>query len=199
MFAYCGNCPCAFKDADGLSYEFVGAGIQIDLSGSFGVAGGSVGLEVIVYWGTKEAEENGGLVVAVYGYGGISGDLVEGIREVSEITDLLLNNADLLKADGATALDALVNGLSFSAGISVSGVFVTADETFESAESYERWFDSYSYNGLFVKAAHAWSDCCKTYSIGGNLLSTSTKWGITRAKTFYKLLLCSTHQNKITR
>ena len=61
MFAYCGNNPCTHYDTQGTAYEVIGAGLQIDVTG-LGVAEG--GVEVIIYWNTKETDENGGPVIA---------------------------------------------------------------------------------------------------------------------------------------
>ena len=59
MFAYCGNNPVFRSDIDGKEWEIIGAGIQIDGSLSWGELSAGAGVEVVICWNIKEAEDLG--------------------------------------------------------------------------------------------------------------------------------------------
>ena len=186
LYVYCCNNPLVYVDENGLSYEIVGAGIQIELSGSFGNVGVSGGIEIIIYWGTEEAKANGGFVIAIYGYGSISADLVQSLEGMSDISDLLINNLDLLKMDGASAIDVIIESVSMKWDCSISGVLVTGNEDFNDVTDYKYGFDTCTVSGLSGKVSYSWSSCCKTISIGKKMNKTS--FGINYSKSYYYLL-----------
>ena len=182
MFAYCGNNPANRADPTGQiyddlffgnvkkpkssDYKIVGAGIQLDAS----IGSGHGGAEVIVYWGTKEAKDNGGPVVAVYGYGGVAiNDMAE---EVNSIVDLLLNNIELLKLDGASVLQTLLAGFSFKAlktiELSASGILVWGNDFFENTKDYEGWFVTTSFNIFRLTGSYSVGKDCRTVTVGGS-------------------------------
>ncbi len=86
-------------------------------------------------------------------------------------------------------IEAIIQIISGSIDLSVSGTVVLGNENFRSSKDYAGPFDTYEYNGLFGKASISWSSCCQTLSIGKKF-STGRPyaWGITRSKSQYVLL-----------
>ena len=169
----------------------------MDFSAGFGAASGSFGVEIILYWGTQEAKDNGGLVIAIYLYGGIGIDLVESVVDFATITDLLIQYSDLMELDGVSALQTLMSFMTFNLSISVSGVLICGNENFKKASDYSGWFDTYSFSSKTINAAYSWSDKCTAYCIGGSIFSTSISWGISRSRIYYVLWKCSTQSGEI--
>ncbi|MCI8620188.1 MAG: RHS repeat-associated core domain-containing protein [Oscillospiraceae bacterium] len=188
MFAYCGNNPINNIDVTGTDYELVGAGVQLEISGGAGGVSGAVGFEVIIYWGTKQAEQAGEPVVAVYNYRGISADALELFPEIGQVTDLLVNNAELLKLDGATAVEGILSTLSLSGSASASGLLVYGSKEFKNAADYEGGFDTVSGTAWHFKGSYSWSKSCRVVGVG---VSTS-KFGLSYSHSEYSLLWEST-------
>jgi hypothetical protein len=186
MFAYCGNNPIRYEDSFGgryeeaedsdEDYELVGIGVQFEASGSLGIGSigfsAGIGFEVIVYWGTQECKDHGEPIVAVYVYNAGSGYLdTDALRkQILEIADLLLNCVDLLKIDGVNAVQAILNNakLNFSASFSASVISVWGNSKFYGVDSYLERFDNLSVTAGSIKYGYAWSDSCKTHSLGYN-------------------------------
>ncbi len=188
MFAYCGNNPINNIDVTGTDYELVGAGVQLEISGGAGGVSGAVGFEVIIYWGTEQAEQAGEPVVAVYNYRGISADALELFPEIGQVTDLLVNNAELLKLDGATAVEGILSTLSLSGSASASGLLVYGSKEFKNAADYEGGFDTVSGTAWHFKGSYSWSKSCRVVGVG---VSTS-KFGLSYSHSEYSLLWEST-------
>ena len=183
MFAYCGNNPINNIDVTGTDYELVGAGIQLEGSGGTGGVSISGGVEVIIYWGTEQAELAGEPVVAVYSYLGGSVDALELVPEIGQVTDLLVNNAELLKLDGATAVDGILSTLSLSGSVSASGLLVYGNKDFKNASNYEGGFDTVSGTAWHFKGSYSWSKTCRVVGVG---VSTS-KFGLSYSHSEYSL------------
>jgi RHS repeat-associated protein len=188
MFAYCANNPINNIDVTGTDYELVGAGVQLEISGGAGGVSGAVGFEVIIYWGTEQAEQAGEPVVAVYNYRGISADALELFPEIGQVTDLLVNNAELLKLDGATAVEGILSTLSLSGSASASGLLVYGSKEFKNAADYEGGFDTVSGTAWHFKGSYSWSKSCRVVGVG---VSTS-KFGLSYSHSEYSLLWEST-------
>jgi RHS repeat-associated protein len=184
MFAYCNNNPCNNIDATGASYEPIGAGIQLELSLDSGGVSVSGGVEVIVYWGTEQAEQAGEPIVAVYCYGAGSLDVDVFSNEIADITELLKDNLDLLKMDGQSALDGVLSAFKPGLGGSVSGLLVYGNESFKNARSYTKDFTTVSGTAWHFKGSYSYSDCCRTVGVG---VSTSG-FGLSFSHSYYFLL-----------
>lgn len=193
MFAYCGNNPSSRVDIAGNEWELIGAGFQLDGSASLGEVSGGGGVEVVIYWGSEEAEELGEPVVAVYFYGSGSLDIGLLTKDIATIIDLLVNSVDLLKADGASALEAtlLTGKHSLSGALSLSGFLVFGNEQFKNTESYTEGFDTFSAGLGKGRVSYAWSPCCKTVGVGVSVWGGSAGLSILRGKSYYFQLYTS--------
>ena len=209
MFAYCGNNPARYLDNNGMraknatkkdeeNFKVVGAGVQINGSAGGTLASLGVGFEIVVYWGIPECKNNGGIIVAVYTYneGDISFDTGSLPTKVQEIVDLIINNADLLKVDGANALQALLSGSKLDVSISASVFAVTANSKFKTIIDYTKEFQNETIEIGSIKAGRAWSDRCKTYSIGysysvGKSFFRLSLPKISRGRSYYRLIWSS--------
>lgn len=85
---------------------------------------------------------------------------------IQNAAQLLLKNADLLKLGGANVLDAIVASLKVEGSFSVSGFFVQTNKSFYGVNDYTKDFSTESVTIGSAKFAKAWSDSCKTYSVG---------------------------------
>ena len=193
MFAYCGNSPVFRKDIDGKEWELVGAGVQLDASASLGEISGGAGVEVVIYWGTEEAKELGEPVVAVYVYGGGSLDIALLAEDITNITNLLTESVELLKIDGASALEAatLTGQHSLSGAVTLSGFLVLGNEGFKDSKNYTEGFDTFSAGYGKGRINYAWSDCCQTVGVGVSVFGGSAGWSVMRGKSYYGLLWSS--------
>ena len=90
------------------------------------------------------------------------------------------------KKDGASALDVIIKGVNKNLDLSVSGVLVFGDETFDDVTDYEYWFDTCTVSGLSGKVSYSRSDCCKTISVGKKMNKTS--FGINYSNSYYFVL-----------
>ena len=213
MLAYCLNNPVRYADLSGNycieatqpeddddeKYKLVGAGIQVDLSGTLGVISTGFGIEVIIYWDTPECHQTGKPIVAVYIYneGNLSVDTKAIKEKAMEIVELLLDSIDVIKTDGISAIEAVLAGskspINVSASLSVSAVGVWGNSEFYGVDSYLNEFEYVSATVGSVKGGYAWSDCCRTgaigynYNIGGPLLYLALPT-ISRGKSYYRLL-----------
>lgn len=177
ILAYCLNNPVRYIDVTGNwakvanegpstedSFKVVGAGIQISGSASLGPISGGGGIEIIVFWDTPESKAAGKPIVAVYICG--EADITIDTDGIDEIIELLLDSADVLKMDGVNALEALVAGTKVGLSASVSPFVVTANSEFYGVEDYTKGFNNQSANFGSVTVSKAWSDTCRTYSVG---------------------------------
>ena len=213
MFAYCLNNPVRYSDSQGTQSEdadkededgfsLVGAGVQIDASGSLGIGsvGASVGFgfEVIIYWDTPECAALGEPIVAIYVYneGSAYLDTRALYDQAMEIAELLLENIDVIKMDGTSAIEAILSGsykMNASVSFSISALGVWANSDFYGVDSYSKGFENLSVTAGSVKYGYAWSDCCKTHSLGYSYtigkpalyLDLPT---ISRGKSYYRVL-----------
>ena len=166
-----------------------GVGIQLDYSGEYGVVAGSVGIEVILFFGTEGAKSSdSGVEIAAYFYlgpGVSSNTVLKGLDEAKTVAELLLKYQDLLKIDGANAIEAITKNLKFSGSFSISGLLVYGNSDFKTSKDYRRWFNSWSANVIGLKGSYSWSDCCTVYGIGR---SFGGGWGVSRSTSYYVLL-----------
>ena len=77
----------------------------------------------------------------------------------------------------------IIKGVNKNLDLSVSGVLVFGDETFDDVTDYEYWFDTCTVSGLSGKVSYSRSDCCKTISVGKKMNKTSLQ------STFLTMLL----------
>ena len=184
MFTYCLNCPVRYKDSQGNrsedatddenedededEYSLVGAGIQLDFSGTLDVGpfGGSVGfgVEVIIYWDTPECAAYGKPIIAVYCYNGGNGclNLDYLYALATEISELLIESIDVIKLDGTSAIEAIIKGhnwANLSASVTVSALGVWGNADFYGVDKYTEGFENKSITIGSIKGGYAWSDC----------------------------------------
>ena len=191
MFAYCANNPVFSTDNTGHDH-IVGAGIQIDGSVSVGSVSGCGGVEIIIYWDTEETEEAGKPIVAIYAYGGASLSYSDLTKDVSNITDALVNNIESLQGNPEQVLSGLLESLiTTNASVSASGVLVVGEKNFRSAKDYEGTFTTTSVNLWFVKGSRSQGDTCHTWSVGGLWSATQSSFGISQTITSYKMIWSS--------
>jgi len=183
----------------------VGAGVQIDASGSLGIGsiGGSIGagIEVIIYWDTQECADLGKPIVALYTYneGGAYLDTQEVYNQAKEIAELLLENIDLIKIDGTNAIQAILSGsvsMNASLSFSFSLVGVFGNSKFYGAHSYEEKFDNFSAAAGSIKYGRGWSDSCVAHSIGYNFTVGKPAFHValpevSRGASYYRLIWSS--------
>ena len=194
MFAYCINNPVSFADHSGFSARLVGAGIQLEVS----IGGATVGLEVIVYWDVNECE-NGAPVIAVYAYAGISVDVNNAY--IGSILGIITDNSDMLLGEDGSGMCvmALAAVISDSFSVSVSGVVILANDSFNSTKDYEKSFTSVGASWGKIKGSVAYSDSCTAISLGASLVGGNSifpSWGI--SKTYYQQVLCYSIPNPVT-
>lgn len=184
MFAYCGNSPITRVDSCGNEWEVVGAGLQVQCSVDFNSASVCRGTEIIIYWNTKETEECGGPIIAIYSYDGRS----ISTGDVNCIKDLLTESLDLLKMDGANAINALAQSPSISG--SASGFVIFGNNNFDGAKSYAGGFNTTTVNIKNVQGFYSWNDKCRAVGAGycRSTRLDGSKWGISGSKTNYTLI-----------
>ena len=168
-------------------YNFIGFGVQLDGSLSIGGLSGDLGLEAIVYWGTQEAKKLGRPVVAVYGYGGGAVDFMTVSEDIINIADLLADSVELLKVDGASALEAaLMTGEhSPSAALTFSIFPVFGSERFDDTTDYTNKFDTFSVGVSKARGAVAWSETCFTVGGGYSFVGGNTRFSVAYGEAYY--------------
>ena len=100
-------------------------------------------------------------------YGGVAiNDMME---EVNLIVDLLLNNIELLKLDGASVLRTLLAGFSLkSLEVSASGILVWGNDFFKNTRNYEGRFDTTSFNIFRLTGAYSAGENCQAVTVGAS-------------------------------
>ena len=178
MFAYCANNPIIYVDESGREYRLVGAGVQVDVSA--GLA--TMGVEIICYWGTDECK-NGGIVIAVYAYGGASINMND--AWIGSIIAIITDNSKYLESNYGTALLAILAMLGDGFSFSVSGLAVFGNEKFTSTEDYTGSFTTVGVGWGKARGSYSYSENCRTVSVGGNLIGSQLlpSWGV--SKTHY--------------
>ena len=178
MFAYCGNNPVCRIDPNGMDYRPVGAGIQLELD----VGCYTGGFEVILYWDNTICD-NGGWIVALYSYDGLSLDMTDPLA--GSIVATVLDNTDLLMSGTEESMNSLLTILKGNVSASASGVLIFGDESFTSTESYEGPFTSVSGNIGHIKGSFAYSSNSYAFSVGA---TCSKKGSRGFSRTNYTLL-----------
>lgn len=179
MYTYCANNPINYSDETGTEFRPIGAGFQFELN----AGAGTVGIEVICYWDVSECN-SGSPVVAVYVYGGISADLDDAL--LGSIVATITDNAEFLVQGSEAEIIAVATLLSDNFSMSVSGVLITGNEDFISTESYNGSFTSIGGSAGKLKGSFAYSDNCRSYALGRNLVGGSIlpSWGF--SKIYYE-------------
>ena len=179
MFAYCGNNPVKHVDLQG--NEFVGAGIQIDISTGYY----EFGIEIIIYWDDKVCNGED-FVVAIYVYEGVTVDIDELFKNPNVINIIQQLTLAVMSNKGIDFEQlSLVELQSLLFGTSASGSFVFIwgnGDKFTSPSDYEGGFTSWSGNIRHFKGSVAWCDSCWAVTIGG---TTTDKSHISFGQTNY--------------
>jgi hypothetical protein len=178
LFTYCQNTPINYIDPYGTAFMPIGAGFQFEID----AGNGTVGIEIIVYWDVEECS-NGGLVIAVYTYGGLSVPCND--PYLGSILAVITDNSQILSEGNEEAIIAIATLLSDTFDIAVSGVLITGNEDFINTESYNGSFTSIGGNLGKLKGSVAYSENCIGYALGYNVVGSifSAGWGI--SKTIY--------------
>lgn len=179
MFSYCGNNPVSYCDPSGNTYRTVGAGFQFEIN----MGCGTVGIEVIVYWDVQECNSGENFTVAVYAYGGVSIDCADPL--LGSILATITDNSDIFVSGSEAEIIAMATLLSEGFSMSVSGVLICGDESFNSTESYQESFTSVGASIGRIKGSLAYSNNCRAYSLGANIVGAKPIpcWGI--SKSYY--------------
>ena len=109
------------------------------------------------------------------------------MNNLKPAADIIRNNADRIKEGGKEALESVANDIKVKCGVSASGILVFGNENFRNASDYVGRFDTWSASGVVLKGFYSWSDCCRAYGIGGNIIP-SGGWGVSRSVSYYFLL-----------
>lgn len=147
---------------------------------------GTVGIEIIIYWDVDECDE-GGLQIAVYAYGGISIPVND--PRMAAILTTITENTDILVEGSEAEIIAMATLLGEEFSISVSAVAILGDETFNSTESYEGSFSSYSVSVGRVKGSVAYAKNCKAVALGGVAVGNLLVPSLSVSKTLYAQIL----------
>ena len=123
--------------------------------------------------------------MAIYFYGGGSICVDQFATEIELATQLLTENAAALTIDSEAVMNEILKHFTPSLNLSISGFVVWGNSKFKDAGSYTEGFDTVSLNLWHVQAAYSWSDCCRTFSLGG---TAKQQYGVTRSKSFYWLI-----------
>jgi len=178
MFAYCGNNPAVYTDPTGSA--FVGLGAQFDIStGAY-----ECGVEVIVYWDKNVCSE-GGPIVSVYTYEGMSVNLDEVLvnpQYVNVVNQLTLAVSANAGKDYDTMELIGLQATLFGTNASASVVGIWGYDNFDSTDDYAGPFTSYSGNYNHVKATWSYCDTCWSIAVGG---TTETRPHLSFGQTNY--------------
>lgn len=153
MFAYCCNRPVLRDDPTGLgSVYLVGFGIQIEFS--LGPITG--GLEIVWYHSSRvNVGGRNRYMPYIYAYGG--GSIGPSADSKSAVKKLIANPKLLLNPKGIFS-----GGLSGS--VCVFAIF--GYRTFNSPNSYLKWFSGVSVTVAHIKGYTSWSSTCFTVGAG---------------------------------